>query len=271
VADQELKWWHVRWRLAGRAISRVAIFSGKVFGLLCLVAAIGYGVLYFITPWLVSQRICKVDPRLSLVPTDLPTKAEVPLSNATIVRYGFRISLPNEEIAKTIQGDFISMVSFRNGGFLTIHNPSRDSGVLDIMIGDKHVERFIGQKGIQSKFKLTQAAMWTTPEHAKWWKFHTLENERVEYLLLTKFSILANSTSLHAFTLGPIYAISAGGFRGFQIGDPEVPPYEAHVDLFDGSDRHLALDVSGPKRHAQVLSQAEINAIVASIRPASDR
>lgn len=253
-------------------MSRYAIFSGKVIGLLCLVAAIGYGVIYLIAPWLVSQRMYKVDPRVSIVPADLPTKAEAPLSNATIVRYGFRVSLPNKEIAKTIQGDLITVVLFRNGGNLTIHNPSRDSGILEIAISDKHAKRFVGQEVIQSRFKLMQAAMWATPGHAKWWKFRTLENERVEYLLLTKFSLLTTSTtSPHAFTLGPIYAISAGEFRGFQIGDPEVSPYEAHVDLFDGTDRHFAFDVSGPERHAQVLSQAEINAIVASIRPTPDR
>jgi hypothetical protein len=72
-------------------------------------------------------------------------------------------------------------------------------------------------------------------------------------------------------TLGPIYPISAGVFRGFQIGNPDVSPYEAHLDLFDGTDRHLAFDISGPEGHGQVLTQAEINAIVASIQQISAR
>jgi hypothetical protein len=271
VADQELKWWHVRWRLAGRAISRFAIAFGKVIGVLCLVAGIGCGVIYLISPWLVSQRMIKVDPRLNIVPADLPTKAGAPLSNATIDLYGFRVTLPNEEIAKTLQGDFVTLVRFRNGGFLRIHNPSQDSGILEFAIGDKHAERLVGQEIIHSKFKLMQAAMWATAEQAKWWRFHNLENERVEYLLLTKFSVLTENESHYAFTLGPIYTISAGGFRGFQIGDPGAPPYEARLDLFDGADRYLALDVSGTDGHGKVLTQAEINAVVASIHPTAVR
>jgi hypothetical protein len=197
VANDELKWWHVRWSLAGRAISPFAIVIGKVIAVLCLLAAIGYGVIYLITPWLVSQRMSKFDPRLSLVPADLPATAEAPLSNATIDCYGFRVPLPNEGIAKTIQGDFITVVIFRNGGNLTIHNPSRDYGTLEIAISDKYAERLVGQDVIRSKFKLMQAVMRVTPQQAKWWRFRALENERVEYLLLTKFSVLTNIALPH--------------------------------------------------------------------------
>jgi len=86
-------------------------------------------------------------------------------------------------------------------------------------------------------------------------------------MLLIKSSLLTGFGSLHSFTLGPIYTISAGGLRGFQIGDPDDPPYEAHLDLFDGADRHFAFDVYGREGHGQVLTQAEINAVVASIHP----
>lgn len=271
VTNQELKWWHVRWRLAGRAISRVAILLGKVICALCLVAAIYYGVNYLMEPWLVSRQMLTFDPRLSMIPENLPTKAEAPLSNAAINPYAFRVPLPNEEIARTIQGGLSTVVLFRKGGMLMIHNPSRDSGIPEFATGDKYAKRFVGQEAIHSKFKLMQAAMRATPEQVKWWRFRNLENERVEYLLFTKFSILMEIESPHVFTLRPIYTISAGGFQGFQIGDPDVPPYDAHLDLFDGTDRHLAFDVSGPTGHGQVLTQAEINAIMASIRPIPDR
>jgi hypothetical protein len=105
----------------------------------------------------------------------------------------------------------------------------------------------------------------------KWWRFHTRINERTDYLVITKFSILSSIASPHFATLGPIYPISAGMFRGFQIGNPDVSPYEARLDLFDGGDRHFAFDVSGPEGHGRVLTQPEVNAMVASIRPISAR
>ena len=249
---------------------RFALIFSKVIAILVLITAIGYGVIYAIAPWLASQRMRKFEPRLSLVPVDLPFKAEVPLHNGTIDRYGYRVPFPNEEIAKTYQGDLITEVSFSNGGFLTIHNPSRNSGVLEIAITDKHAERLLGKELFQSKFKLMQAAMWATPEQVKWWRFRNSENERAHYLLLTKFVVVFPSGGSPP-TLRPIYSVSAGVFRGFQIGDPNVSPYEAHLDLFDGTDRHFAFDVGGPEGHGQVLTQAEINAMVASIQPISTR
>jgi hypothetical protein len=138
------------------------------------------------------------------------------------------------------------------------------------LISDKRAERLVSQETIRSRLKLMQAVMWATPNQAKWWRLRSIENQRVEFLLLAKFSVLTSITSRHAFTLGPIYTISSGGFHGFQIGSPDVPPYEAHLDLFDAADRHFAFDISGPEGHGLVLTQPEINALVAALRPASD-
>jgi hypothetical protein len=270
VENQELKWWQVRWGLAGRVIFRIATVSAKIIGLLCLVAAVGYGVLYLILPWLASRQIGKVDPRLSMVPISLPTKGEAPLSDASFDRYGFKFQLPNVEIVKTIGGELTTVVLFRNGGDLMVRNTSRDAGIFAFVTNDKRAQRLFGQDVSHSKFKLMQAAMSATPEQAKWWRFRSSENERVEYLLGTKFSALTLSASPHAFTLGPIYTIAYGGFRGFQLGNPDVPPYEAHLDLFDGADRYFVFDITGREGHGQVITQEEINAIVDSIRPSSD-
>ena len=141
-----------------------------------------------------------------------------------------------------------------------------------ILVGTegKHAQRLLGQELVQSRFKLTQAAISTTPDQVKWWKFRSSQNQRAEVLLLAKFFAITSSFTADSFTISPIYTISAGELRGFQLGNPNLPPYEAHLDLFDARDRHFALDVTGPKGHGRVLSQEEINSTVASIRPISD-
>jgi hypothetical protein len=65
--------------------------------------------------------------------------------------------------------------------------------------------------------------------------------------------------------------MSYGDFRGFQFGDPSKAPYDTHVDLFDSSDRHFAIDVGGEEGHGQVLTQEELNAVVASILPSTTK
>jgi hypothetical protein len=78
------------------------------------------------------------------------------------------------------------------------------------------------------------------------------------------------SSPVHSLTIRPVYTIASGEFRGFQLGNPDVPPYDARIDLFDKADRHLAFDIWGVDGHGQVLTQEEINAMVVSIRPVSD-
>ena len=270
MTEQELKWWHVRWRLAGRVIARIAIVSGKILGSLCLVAAVGYGVVYLISPWLESRGIRKFDPRVSMVPVDLPSRVEAPLSGASIDCYGFRFRLPNEA-GKTVRSELITLVPIRDAGMFECGDILREPGMLEFAMNDKQAQRLLGEEVLRSKFSLMQAAMKVTPEKVKWWRFRALANERAEYLLITKSLVLSQLHSLHSFTIHPIYEIASGGFRGFQVGNPEVTPYEAHVDLFDTADRHVEFDVTGQEGHGQVLTQLEINAIVASIQPTPGR
>jgi len=54
--------------------------------------------------------------------------------------------------------------------------------------------------------------------------------------------------------------------RGFQYGDPMVAPYNVNLDLFDGSDWHYRLSIVGQNDHRPVITQAQINGLVASFR-----
>lgn len=269
MEDQALKWWHVRWGFAGRIISRFAIVSGKIIGLLLLVAALGGGLLYLLQPWLSSQHLGKTDPQLSIIPVSIPSKDEAPLSNSSIEHYGFMFRLPNKGIARTIEQT--TLVRFPNG-ILEFPRPSRYEGSLlfTAVHSDNDAKKLLSQEMLHSQFKVLQAAMLATPEQVKWWRFRSSQNRRAALLLVSKFVALTESSPGHLFGIRPIYAIASGEFHGFQLGNPDVPPYDARIDLFDGADRHLAFDIWGSEGHGQVLTQEEINAMVASIRPASD-
>lgn len=271
MADQALKWWHVRWRTPARILKRVVIVSGKVLGVLCILALILYVADYLLSPWIEARELSRVDPRLNLGPVNIPIEAKAALSNSTLEGFGFTFQLPK---AATVR-KFGKMTTVRfQEGMILFEDTSRDTdGWPLILVGKegKHAQRLLGQELVQSRFKLTWAAMSTTPDQVKWWRFRSSQNERLEVLLTAKFFAITSSFSSDPFTISPIYTISSGELRGFQLGNPNIPPYEAHLDLFDAGDRHFALDVDGPKGHGQVLSQEEINSIVASIRPMSGR
>lgn len=149
-------------------------------------------------------------------------------------------------------------------------NLSRDTGMIESTLNEKDAHKLLGEEVLRSRFSLLQAAMQVTPDQVKWWKLRNLANERAEFLLFTKFSELAK-ISLPSPNVTSIYKIESGKFRGFQLGNPDVAPYETHVDVFDEADRHYEFDVTGAKGHGVVLTQMEINAMIASIQPASAR
>jgi hypothetical protein len=191
VEDRALKWWHVRWRLAGRIISRSAIVSGKILGLLCLIAAVGCGVLYLLQPWLFSHHLGNADHQLCIIPVSLVSKAEAPLSSSSIDRYGVKFLLPNKALVSNTKPEQTTLVRFPNG-MLEFPHPLRyeDSIVFSSVHSNNDAEKLLTQEMLHSQFKLLQAAMSVTPEQVKWWRFRSSQNERAELLLFLKFVAL---------------------------------------------------------------------------------
>jgi hypothetical protein len=109
----------------------------------------------------------------------------------------------------------------------------------------------------RSNYELLAAAMDTTPDQVKWWHSPWL-NQRVSKQLTYKFANLRGH--------GKIYRISQRQMRGFQFGDPMVAPYEVTLELFDQIDRPIHLFIGGVGQNQPVSTQAEINALVASIQ-----
>jgi len=267
VENHGLKWWQVRWGLAGRKISRAAIVTAKVIGLLCLVAGIGYGVAYLISPWLASRGLSRFDSRVDIVPVSLSNKAEAPLSNLSIDLYGFRLLLPNNEVGEVLKGEQTTTMRLRNG-VLIIRNSSHDENwiVSELAHGNEFGKKLLAPDLLDSRYSLMEATMFATPDQVKWWRFRTKENQRIAFLLMTKLTALTQVNSMRSATVRSLYRIEFGDFRGFQFGNPDAAPYDIHVDVFNGANRHFQFDIFGLEGHGPVLTQPEVNAMVGSIR-----
>ena len=260
----------MRWLPAGRRLVPIAILVGKVFVVLWLIAGIGYGVLYLLAPWVEARHLGKYDTRLNTIPAIASSQMQARLSNASFDHYGFKFLLPNREVGRTYAGETETTIFFTNRGLLIVRNPQPFdvANLLPIVKKDKRVEQLLGQELAQSNMNLMQAALSATPKQVKWWRFRSAQNQREEILLTLKFYMfIACSTVPDLSMKAPVYSIAFGAFRGIQCGDPNAPPYDAHIDVFDQDNRHFSLDITGPTGHGQVLTQEELNAMVASIRP----
>jgi hypothetical protein len=105
---------------------------------------------------------------------------------------------------------------------------------------------------------LTAAELAASPDQVRWWKTPR-ENARNFYLLAMKSRILQD--------WGCVYILNQGNVRGFQNGAPAKPPYRVDLRLFDSDDREYEILITPKSKAAPSFSQAEVNAIVASLQP----
>jgi hypothetical protein len=245
------KWWHVSWKRA--AIALLIVFSA-----LWMLAEAGMQVSHQLEPWILTRTAFRDDSNLDLVPITLPDRSVASMSGMVVETYGFSFQIPWKDGAKAREEDNVYVVGFPGAkvGVLAF-NPTVALNSARMMGLDPKVARILGEETVRSNYDLMAAEMETTREQVRWWRTPK-HNARCFMLLGMKSMALSDSTAL--------YAVNFGQVRGFQEGNPAQPPYRVHLDLFDAADQHYEIQISAHNSRP-ALTQAEANAIVASLRP----
>jgi hypothetical protein len=89
-------------------------------------------------------------------------------------------------------------------------------------------------------------------------------NRRVYALLQARSELVWNYQATR-----PVYELSAGENRGFQLGDPAKTPLRIDLDLYTSEHHRVSLQLFSHSATAS-LTQAQINAMVASLRCSAD-
>jgi hypothetical protein len=122
--------------------------------------------------------------------------------------------------------------------------------------------QFLGKDATATEFGFIRAAMYTRPSDVLWWRLPG-KNRRASFLLLQK--------GIEVPDHGPIYEIHQGDLKGFQFGDPQDAKNPTTIIVFDPSGHAIKMifetDSNAPH---QVWTQPQINAVVASIQPATN-
>ena len=119
------------------------------------------------------------------------------------------------------------------------------------------MEEIFGARALSSNYELMAAEVETTPNQIAWWSTRK-QNTRNAILLVDKSGDLRDAHE--------IYKLASGELRGFQFGSPTVEPYIVQLDLFDPADHHYRILVTPSKQKKPVISQAQINTVVSSMR-----
>jgi hypothetical protein len=254
MANPELKWWHVRWK---KLALRLAIAFAVIYLAEGAVEVVGSQL----RPWWYARHMFAEIPVSRLVLTPLSDQSFAQLLGTRVEMYGYSIQTPWNEQPKIKDYRTMTSVAFmQSDAGLLIFDPASDDGLRIVlkMKSDPDMESILGKQALNSRYDLMAAEIDAMPEQAKWWEMPRA-NARVMMLVAYKSMELADYGSVHK--------IGAGGLRGFQEGDPIKPPYRVRLDLFDATDQRFLIQISAGHNQGPVLTQAQLNAMVASIQP----
>jgi len=245
----KVKWWRVAVALAG------------FFAIAYLLAATAS----YLMPWYAAREVSRNSPNLGVVPIPVPDKSIAKLEGPRIEQFDFSFQVPWQEVEQQKTGKMISALTFKEGATLLIINPSTALDNKRIVQGGETagqdanaIRGVLGARALSSNYDLMAAELEATPAQVKWWATRR-ENVRSMVLLGLK--------SMEANEANAIYKASNDEMHGFQIGNPALAPYRVRILLFDRNDRRYEIWINVHQGRVQVLSQAEVNGIVASIRP----
>jgi hypothetical protein len=256
MANPELKWWHVRWRLWGRHLKKVGFW-------LAIVLAVGWTIdlalvcgLKFFGPYFTVWNL-RNEPEAWLVPTPVPDRNVVRLSGTKVEAYGYSIQTPWNEQPEIHSGALSTTARFpKEGATLVFMNPDLDRGHAQTWRTTPAVVGIFHDKERRSNYGLMAAAMATTPRDAAWWRTPR-ENQRVLALLSCKFFAGTEPSA--------IYNVNGPAMRGFQFESQLLQRKLVQLSLFDSADRQLDIQIFNGMGDKPTVTQAQINSMVASI------
>ncbi|MDR3792385.1 MAG: hypothetical protein P4L03_03300 [Terracidiphilus sp.] len=213
--------------------------------------------------WRFIQETAKDSPHLNVVPTPLPDNRNAPLSGMTISAYEYSLKVPWSDLDVQKKGKSVSWLRFKSGAAVTLSNPANETDFARTMRGNNEAEkreseRLFGARALSSSYDLMAAELSATPSQVKWWSTRATK---------ARYLVLLSMKSMEIIDTQVIYWQGSSEMRGFQLGSPVQAPYRVELDLFDRNGRRYKILIASADRTHAVMTQAEVNSIVASLVP----
>jgi hypothetical protein len=230
------------------------------------VILLGVGALalvYQLGPWQSAGKMRALDPELDRFPLALPDTSIATLPGERVEHFGVSFQLPWKHTDDVTLRRNVLLAS-GEGGRIMFEDPSSAPWTAHMIRELAKDIPNLSPDVNKSICGLQRVAMEATTNDVKWWKIPS-QNKRAQNLLFLKVV-----TEPPMPGNGSPYAVNINGLCGFQRGNPLVAPYQVWVELFDNTDRHYKIWITSHGK-GPMFRQAEVNAIIASIHPASPR
>jgi hypothetical protein len=232
------------------------------------ILALGIAVAWVFGPHLFTyymiQKMGREEPYLASIPRHLPDRSVDNSEGPTIARYGYSLEAPLGTIEKTDDVKLGTRIFFKSGQVIIFTDPARAVDRLKILKEGSagrsdDVSNVYGAEATRSNYNLLKAVYETTPEGTSIWK------PRQNLARQTVFLVMKSAEYDKS---GPVYLVERGNWHGFQHG---LPPSEKAIilNLFNkDNDLEVTIWVTSPKGQSSAVTQAQINRIVQTLRPA---
>ncbi|HEY2859460.1 MAG TPA: hypothetical protein VGJ21_13655 [Terracidiphilus sp.] len=221
-----------------------------------------YLVLWFIQPLLSARESARQDTELGVVPGPLPDTELAALNPKPIVRFGTSFQVPWGQLELERNGTSFNVMNFKNGPAIMFFNPATNPSRGMARANDPHeqarMRSMFGEKAVSSSYDWEQAILEATPDQIQWWN---RSNDR-------RLAVLLNLKAMDLNLAPVIYSLAGNDLRGFQIGDADVPSGQVRIKLYDAKGRIYEFLITNRPGDSPG-AQKQINAFIASIRPAS--
>jgi hypothetical protein len=246
IESPRRRWTQVSWK-------RIALALGLTFAGLASLLPIAW----FLEPWYFAREISRNDASLSVTPVALQNKTVSALASGRLQCFEFSFQTPWEKVGIREDLKSATWIRFTNGPAILAFDPAWMPSVQKAVRTDaKKLENVFGQRAMSSGYDWMSAELATTPSQIHWWD--RTGNARTAVLLGLKESEVLRSPV--------IYKVENDEVRGFQIGQPGPAPVRVTLELFDVNNRRYEI-IIGTRYGEQVVTQADINSIIASFRP----
>jgi hypothetical protein len=232
---------------------RVVIALGSIFAFLGAAA-------WFLFPWYQARWLGGMSPKLQMIPVDVPDKSISMLSQVLVTPPGYTFQIPSDEVIANANFHGGSSVQFKSGNSILALSPT-DSGFVSVSRKSpdgkrRALIRAFGEEAMQSDYQFLADALEATPNQTRWWA--RTGNVKSSIFLEIKWMEIIDSKA--------VFRIGNSDFKGFEFLPSEAAPQVIKLKLFDKSDQlyEILLLQTGRERPIQ---QADINALVASMRP----
>jgi hypothetical protein len=199
--------------------------------------------------------------KLRIVPIDPPDESLSELALVHVSPPGYAFQVPWDDVDTHKSTKSSSSVRFKSGIFVFAMAPTSDLGFASgsrKLPDDKMrvLLRVFGEGAMRSDYQFLTDELQETPDQIRWWA--RSRNVKASILLGLKWTEVSSSEA--------VFRIDGGDLKGFEFIDSESTPRMVKLKLFDRAEQLYEVLIASPAT-APPITQPDINAIVASMRP----